>query len=95
MVKHQKGYLGIFLDNSCGLSNSAVEVVEYKNLIPSHGFLRLKEVSAQGDLARSSFTCSLKAQTLSFCWSCQSSLYWGRNDGQICCNLLLLPHPIL
>ena len=54
MVKHQKSFLDIFLDNSSGLSNSAVEVVEYKNLIAFNGFLRLKEVSEQDDLARSS-----------------------------------------
>ena len=62
MVKHQKGFLDIFLDNSSGLSNSAVE--EYKNLIAFHGFLRLGEVSPQDDLVRSSFTCSLKSRTL-------------------------------
>ena len=56
MAKHQKRFLDIFLDNSSGLSN-AVEVV---TSLLSMAFLRLKEVSAPDDIARTPFTCSLK-----------------------------------
>ena len=95
MEKHQKRF-SLHLYNSSGLSNSAVEVVEYKNLIAFHGFLGLKETSAPDDLARSPFTWSLKAGTLTLSiifWSCLSPLCWGRNDRQICCNLLAIAPP--
>ena len=96
MEKHQKRF-SRHLHNSSGHSNSAVEVVEYKNLIAFHGFLELKEMSAPDDLARTPFTWPLKAGTLTFSiifWSCLSPYAGDETAGKFAVISLLLPHPI-